>query len=188
MRIPLPVRDLFGFWKEQKQHKKVQISQHMLDGLEKSVQDLTSRTAMASGGILSDLRGSLLQCLPVLEKYEKFLKNKLEGIVEHSKNKEVSNAVECVVTNIGDREKITLIGIGSKDTTCPVVKKILESLVNYYEPANISMKLPADRRRRFDILNKKLVEQSSTRLCVWTFDNHGTAPPVSIRVPRSAGR
>ena len=175
IRIPLPVRDLFDFWKEQP-NKKVQISQNMLDGLEKSVQDLTSRTAMASGGILSDLRGGLLQCLPVLEKYQEFLKSKAERKVEHSKTKEVSNAVECVVTDIGDREKIILIGIGSKDTTCPVVKEILGSLVNYYEPVNISIKLPEDRRRRFEILNKKLVEQSSTRLCVWTFDNHGTAP------------
>ena len=175
MRIPEPVRDLFDFWKEQ-QHKKVQISQYMLDTLAKSVQDLTSRTAMASGGILSELRSGLLQCLPVLDKYQEFLKTKAERKVEQTKSKEVTNAVECVVTDIGEREKITLIGIGGKDTTCPVVKKIMESLVNNYEPANISIKLPEDRRRRFEVLNQKLVEQSPTRLCVWTFDNHGTAP------------
>ena len=68
MRIPQVLRELFDFWKEQP-HKKCQISQSMLDSLEKSAQEITSKPAMASGGILSELCTGLLQCLPVLEKY-----------------------------------------------------------------------------------------------------------------------
>ena len=66
MKIPQSLRTLFIFWKEQPHHKTVQISQTMLEALEKSVQEITSKTAMASGGILSELRAALLQCLPVV--------------------------------------------------------------------------------------------------------------------------
>ena len=174
-KIPQVLRGLFDFWKEQP-HKKCQISQSMLDSLEKSVQELTSKTAMASGGILSELRAGLLQCLPVLEKYHEFLKSKAERISEPSNRSEASTAVECVVTDIGEREKIAIIGIGDKEVTCPEVKKIMDSLHDYYKPTNISIMLPENRKRRYKVLNHFLVQQSSGRICIWTFDNHGTAP------------
>ena len=88
----------------------------------------------------------------------------------------VSNAVEAVVTDIGESEKITIIDIGEKELSCPEVKKVMDSLGGYYEPVNISVKLPEDRKRRFKILNLFLAQQSTERICLWTFDNYGTAP------------
>ena len=169
MRIPQSLRSLFTFWKEQP-HKTVLISQTMLDALEKSVQEVTSKTAMASGGILSELRAALLQCLPVVEEYREYLKSKTE------KKSEAANAVECVIANIGEREKITIIDIGEKEMTCPEVKTIMDSLLDFYEPTNISILLPENRFRRFKVLNQFLVQQSREKICIWTFDNHGTAP------------
>ena len=113
----------------------------MLDALEKSVQEVTSKTAMASGGILSELRAALLQCLPVVEEYREYLKSKTE------KKSEAANAVECVIANIGEREKITIIDIGEKEMTCLEVKTIMDSLLDFYEPTNISILLPENRFR-----------------------------------------
>ena len=175
MRIPQVLRELFDFWKEQP-HKKCQISQSMLDSLEKSAQEITSKPAMASGGILSELRTGLLQCLPVLEKYRDFLKSKAEKKSEPSKRSEASTAVECVVTDIGDREQIAIVGIGDKEVTCPEVKEIMEALHDYYEPVNISIMMPVNRKRRYKVLNHFLVQQTTDRICIWTFNNHGTAP------------
>ena len=174
MRIPQCIRALFEFWKDNS-HKKAQVSQNTMDMLEKSIQEVTSKTVMASGGILTDLRAGLLQCLPVLEKYQEYLRLKAEKKKDLSSS-EASNAAESVVTDIGDREKITIIDIGEKEATCSEVKKIMDSLGDYYEPVNISTMLPEERKRRFKVLNHFLVKQSSEKICLWTFDNHGTAP------------
>ena len=170
MKIPQSLRTLFIFWKEQPHHKTVQISQTRLEALEKSVQEITSKTAMASGGILSELRAALLQCLPVVELYREYLKSKTE------KKSEAANAVECVIANIGEREKINIIDIGEKEMTCKEVKTIMDSLHDFYEPTNISLLLPENRFRRFKVLNQFLVQQSQEKICIWTFDNFGTAP------------
>ena len=81
-----------------------------------------------------------VKCLPVLEKYRTFLESKSSKKVEKS----ASNAVESLVTDIGEREKITIIEIGNKELTHPEVTKIMNSLQGIYEPVNISLVLPED--------------------------------------------
>ena len=149
----------------------------MVGSLVNSIQEITSKVGMARNGILSDLRTGLLQCLPVLE-------NHLEYLISMARRKEVqrspgiSCAVECVVRDISDREKVKLIEIGEKEVTSGEVKTIIEALSekDFYEPVNLSVFLPQNRHRRFKVLNQYLLQQSPLKLCLWIFDNHGVAP------------
>ena len=58
------------------------------------------------------------------------------------------------------------------------MKKIVEALAekDFYEPINLSVLLPGDRKRRFKVLNHFLLQQSPLKLCLWIFDNHGVSP------------
>ena len=174
-RIPACIRDLLNFWKES-HHKQPLISQHFLDQLISSIQVETSKSVMASGGILSTLRVGLMDCLAVLEKHKDFFSSMARR--KENQKSEASTAVDCVVEDIGDREKITIIEIGSDESQCKDVKKILEELLSmdFYDPINISTLLPVNRVQRYRVLNKFLVRQTPVKLCLWTFDNHGTAP------------
>ena len=125
---------------------------------------------------MSTLRAGLLESLPVLEKHRDYLHSMVSR--KEKKKSEASTAVDCVVEDIGDREKITIIDVGGDECSCDEVKKIITKLISeeFYQPVNISTMLPVDRRKRFKILNKFLVRQTSVKLGLWTFDNHGTAP------------
>ena len=71
------------------------------------------------------------------------------------KTTEASNAVECVTENIGEREKITIVEIGSEECQCEDVKKIINLLLDkdFYEPINISTLLPVNRKKRYKVLS-----------------------------------
>ena len=141
-----------------------------------SIQIETSKAAMVSGGILSKLRAGLLESLPVFEKHKDYLHSMISR--KEKQKSEASTAVECVVENIGDREKITIIEIGGDECMCDDVEKIVRNLISkeFYQPVNISTMLPVNRKQRHRILNKFLVRQSPVKLGLWTFNNHGTAP------------
>ena len=173
MKIPQHIRSFFDFWMDNSL-KRARTGQNSLDAIVKSIQEVASKAAMASGGILSDIRSGLLGCLPVLENHGNYLRSM--AMRKQKQNSDVSSAVDCVVQNIAEREKITLIEIGGKDVTCLAVKNIVEALKEDYDPVNISTLLPVNRKKRFKLLNHFLVQQSPVRLALWTFDNHGTAP------------
>ena len=174
VKLPACVRELLSFWKES--HHKQNISQQLLEQLIGSIQIETSKAAMVSGGILSKLRAGLLESLPVFEKHKDYLHSMISR--KEKQKSEASTAVECVVENIGDREKITIIEIGGDECMCDDVEKIVRNLISkeFYQPVNISTMLPVNRKQRHRILNKFLVRQSPVKLGLWTFNNHGTAP------------
>ena len=172
IKIPLSVRDLLGFWKDNS-HKS-RAGQNIIDSLIKSIQECTSKNVLSSGGVLSDLRVGLLVCLPILESHGEYLRSMAQR--KQDKDRQISSSVDCVVQSVSEREKITIIEIGPREVTSPDVKKIIEALEDDYKPVNISTLLPVDRRRRFKVLNNLLVQQSPVRLVLWTFDNHGVAP------------
>lgn len=176
MKIPASIRSLLDFWKDSS-HKKDPISQTMIANLIRSIQEITSKVGMASGGILSDLRAGLLLCLPVLESHLEYLKAMADR-KKVQRSSDSSSAVECIVKNINEREKIQLVEIGEKEVTSEEVKKIVEALAekDFYEPINLSVLLPGDRKRRFKVLNHFLLQQSPLKLCLWIFDNHGVSP------------
>ena len=131
---------------------------------------------MATGGILSTLRIGLMECIPVLEKHQEYLVSMATR--KQMQRSEASSAVDCVVKDIGDREKITIIEIGGDEKQCKEVRDIMNELFTkeFYEPVNISTMLPVNRVRRYRVLNKFLLQQTPAKLGLWTFDNHGTAP------------
>jgi hypothetical protein len=104
---------------------------------------------MSSGGILSDLRVGLLECLHVLESHREYLSSMVQR--KQNRDNEVSSSVDCVVQSVSDREKVTIIEIGQKDVTSPDVKKIIEALEDDYAPVNISTLLPVNRQKRFKV-------------------------------------
>ena len=137
---------------------------------------------MSSGGILSTLRVGLMECIPVLEKHRDYLRSMVER--KEKKKSEASTAVDCVVKDISEREKITILEIGADEVQCEEVKLILDQLLDkdFYQPMNLSTLLPVSRWRRYSILNKFLIRQTPVKLGLWTFDNHGTSkPPVRLR-------
>ena len=175
-KIPIIVKSLLGYWQDNS-HKKISVGQIGLGSLINSIQETTSKSGMSTGGFLSDLRGGLLHCLPVLEKHGDYLRS-MSQRKQIQRGREITNAADTVVRDISDREKISLVEIGEKEVTCKEVKQIVDSLEGkeFYEPTNISVLLPEDRKRRFKVLNQFLLQQSPLKLCLWTFDNHGVAP------------
>ena len=97
MKIPASIRSLLDFWKDSS-HKKDPISQTMIANLIRSIQEITSKVGMASGGILSDLRTGLLLCLPVLENHLEYLKAMADR-KKVQRSCDSSSAVECIVKN-----------------------------------------------------------------------------------------
>ena len=172
VKIPPAVKNLLGFWQDNS-HKS-RAGQNNIASIVKSIQECTSKTVMSSGGILSDLRVGLLECLHVLESHREYLSSMVQR--KQNRDNEVSSSVDCVVQSVSDREKVTIIEIGQKDVTSPDVKKIIEALEDDYAPVNISTLLPVNRQKRFKVLNTLLVQQSPVKLVLWTFDNHGVAP------------
>ena len=172
VKIPPAVKNLLGFWQDNS--PKSRAGQNNIASIVKSIQECTSKTVMSSGGILSDLRVGLLECLHVLESHREYLSSMVQR--KQNRDNEVSSSVDCVVQSVSDREKVTIIEIGQKDVTSPDVKKIIEALEDDYAPVNISTLLPVNRQKRFKVLNTLLVQQSPVKLVLWTFDNHGVAP------------
>ena len=176
VKISPSIRSLLDFWKDSS-HKKSPISQNMVTTLINSIQEITSKVGIARGGILSELRTGLLQCLPVLENHSSYLTSMAtRKQIQRSTN--ISSAVECVVRDISDREKVKLIEIGEREVTAGEVKKIVQAFSekDFYEPVNLSVFLPENRKRRFKVLHQFLPQQSPFKLCLWIFDNHGVAP------------
>ena len=179
VKIPTTVRSLLSFWKDS-HHKKISCSVMILENLIGSIQEETSKAAMSSGGILSKLRTELMESLPVLDIHADYLRSMSKR--KQKESKAASSAVECVVQDIGERENITIIEIGEQEVNCKEVKDISDALSGkeYYEPVNISTVLPADRRRRYKVLNQYLVKESPQKVGLWTFDNHGAPQSVFI--------
>ena len=174
VRVPDCVQELLGFWKES--HHKEKITQQFLGQLIKSIQMETVKSVMVSGGILSKLRAGLMDTLPILEQHIEYFIAMSER--KSKKTTEATNAVECVTENIGEREKITIVEIGSEECQCEDLKKIVNLLLtkDFYEPINISTVLPVNRKKRYKVLNIYLRRQTPVKLGLWAFDNHGTAP------------
>ena len=137
MKIPVSIRSLLNFWKDSS-NKKDPVSQTMIANLVRSIQEITSKAGMASGGILSDLRTGLLLCLPVLENHLEYLESMADR-KQLQRRSDIASAVDCVVKNINEREKIQLVEIGEKEVTSEEVKKIVEALSgkDFYEPINL---------------------------------------------------
>lgn len=111
MKIPPAVKNLLGFWQDNS-HKS-QAGQNNIASIVKSIQECTSKTVMLSGGILSDLRVGLLECLHVLESHREYLSSMVQR--KQNRDNEVSSSVDCVVHSVS--EKVTIIEIGQKDVT-----------------------------------------------------------------------
>ena len=175
-KIPVVVRSLLEF-KKDNSHRRVVARQKDLEILMRAIQETTSKAGMASGGFLGDLRGGLLSCLPVLERHTEFLKSQARR-KEAQRSKEITNAADMATRNISSRETIKLFDIACKEPASSKVKGIFDALSGkeFYEPLNISLLLPVDRRRRFDLLHHILPRECSMKIGLWTFDNHGTAP------------
>ena len=125
VKIPTTVRSLLSFWKDS-HHKKISCSVMILENLIGSIQEETSKAAMSSGGILSKLRTELMESLPVLDIHADYLRSMSKRKQKESKS--ASTAVECVVQDIGEREKITIIEIGEQEVNCKEVKDISDAL------------------------------------------------------------
>ena len=99
MKIPPAVKNLLGFWQDNS-HKS-RAGQNNIASIVKSIQECTSKTVMSSGGILSDLRVGLLECLHVLESHREYLSSMVQR--KQNRDNEVSSSVDCVVQSVSDR-------------------------------------------------------------------------------------
>ena len=154
----------------------IHMTQHSSRVFAANLREIASRALMANEK-LSELKVALLSSAEVFDQYSDYLKAHLENVKKKSFKGSVSTAAEAVVMEISNREKVSLIEMGSKPLKNQTVIKIFKKLDEEgpYNPVNISTILPTNRVSRSTILHRDLPNQAQNKIVLWTFDN-GPAP------------
>ena len=176
-KVPGVISKLATF--KQKSKEPIRITQLSAKNFSTVLRETASKALMANPK-LAELKLAMLTCADIFWKYSEYLEKHLDLVKSKAiKERSVKSAVEAVILQINNREKVTLIDTGSKNLTNPVVQKIFQLMGESYKPVNISTILPANRISRSTILHRDLPNQAPERIVVWTFDN-GSISPQSI--------
>ena len=173
-KFPDVIKNLVNF--DVKSKDPIHMTQHSSQVFAAYLREVSSRALMANEG-LSELKVALLSSAEVFNQYSDYLKAHLESVKKKSFKGSVSTAAEAIVMEISNREKVSLIEVGSKPLKNQTVIKILDRLDEEgpYNPVNISTILPTNRVSRSTVLHRDLPNQAQNKLVLWTFDN-GPAP------------
>ena len=173
-KLPDVIKNLVNF--DVKSKDPIHMTQHSTRVFAANLREIASRALMANER-LSELKVALLSSAEVFDQYSDYLKAHLENVKKKSLKGSVSTAAEAIVMEISNREKVSLIEMGSKplknQTVIDIFKKLDEE--GPYNPVNISTILPTNRVSRSTILHRDLPNQAQNKVVLWTFDN-GPAP------------